>query len=226
MATATAPPAAPVLEPYRFTTGAYFRMVEAGILTEDDRVELLGGQVVAMSPSNPPHASAISRCVRVFTRALRDDQALVREQSPLDLEPYDAPEPDVALVRPRADDYHTGHPTAAAVLLVIEVSDSTLTGDRLVKRPLYAAAGLPEAWILNLQADRLEVARGPRGDQYAAVRVYGPGERVAPLAFPELELAVADLLPSGAAERERAREQEAERRQRASGKRRGPEPDR
>jgi Uma2 family endonuclease len=219
MATATAPPAAPLLEPHRFTTDAYFRMVAAGILTEDDRVELLGGQVVAVSPSNPPHASALSRCVRRFTRALGDERALVREQSPLDLEPYDAPEPDVALVRPRADEYTAGHPTAGAVLLVVEVSDSTLQTDRHVKRPLYAAAGLPEVWLLNLREDRLEVAREPRGDQYAAVRVYRPEERVAPLAFPDLVLAVADLLPPGAVERERAREQEAERQ-------RGPEPDR
>jgi Uma2 family endonuclease len=223
MATATAPPAASLLEPHRFTTADYFRMVAAGILTEDDRVELLGGQVVAVSPSNPPHASALSRCVRLFTRALGDDQALVREQSPLDLEPYDAPEPDVAVVRPREDEYTTSHPTTAAVLLVVEVSDSTLLTDRKVKVPLYAAAGLPEAWILNLQEDRLEVGREPRGDRYDAVRVYQPEERVAPLAFPELVLAVADLLPPGAAERERARAQEAERRQRERGRQREPE---
>src|SRR5262245_6903519 len=111
MATATAPPAAAALRPHRFTTADYFRMVAAGILTEDDRVELLDGQIVDMSPSNPPHAGTISRCVRRFTRVLRDDQALVREQSPLDLEPYDAPEPDVALVHPREDDYTTAHPT-------------------------------------------------------------------------------------------------------------------
>ena len=222
MATATAPPAAPPLVPHRFTTEAYFRMVAAGILTEDDRVELLNGQIVEMSPSNPPHAGTISRCVRLFTRALGDDQALVREQSPLDLEPYDAPEPAVALVRPRADDYTTAHPTAGAVLLVVEVSDSTLATDRLVKRALYAAAGLPEVWLLDLQHDRLEVGREPRGDGYT-VRVYGPGERVASLAFPEVAVAVADLLPPGAAERERARAQEAERRQRERGRQRGRE---
>ena len=211
MATATAPPAASLLEPHRFTTADYFRMVAAGILTEDDRVELLGGQVVAVSPSNPPHASALSRCVRLFTRALGDDQALVREQSPLDLAPYDAPEPDVALVRPRADDYTRAHPTAEAVLLVIEVSDSTLATDRHVKRALYAAAGLPEVWLLDLQHDRLEVGREPRGNGYT-VRVHGPAERVAPLAFPELAVAVADLLPPGVADREREREQAAARR--------------
>jgi Uma2 family endonuclease len=208
MVTATAPPAAPELVPHRFTTAAYFRMVAAGILTEDDRVELLGGQIVEMSPSNPPHAAAVSRVLRVFARALRDDQALGRDQSPLDLEPYDAPEPDVALVRPRADEYATAHPTAAAVLLVVEVSDSTLLTDRRVKLPLYAAAGLPEVWLLDLQHDRLEVAREPRGERYAVSRAYRPPERVAPLAFPDLELTVADLLPPGAAEREgeRARE--------------------
>jgi Uma2 family endonuclease len=221
MATATAPPAAAELRPHRFTTTDYFQMVAAGILTEDDRVELLGGQIVEMSPSNPPHAGTVDRCIRVFSRAV-GDRALIRNQNPLDLEPYDAPEPDVALVRPRADEYTTSHPTAAAVLLVVEVSDSTLTTDRLVKRPLYAAAGLPEVWILNLQDDRLEVGREPRGDQYAAVRVYGPRERVAPLAFPELLIAVTDLLPPGVADREREREQATETR-RPGERRRGPE---
>ena len=204
MATATAPTAAE-LRPHRFTTDEYFRMVAAGILTEDDRVELLGGQIVDVSPSNPPHAAAVARVLRVFNRALRDDQALSRDQSPLDLEPYDAPEPDVALVRPRADEYATAHPPAAAVLLVVEISDSTLLTDRRVKLPLYAAAGLPEVWILNLQQDRLEVYREVAGEQYGVSRSYRHTERIAPLAFPELELAVADLLPPGAAERERER---------------------
>ena len=206
MATATAPPASAEPRPHRFTTADYFRMVAAGILTEDDRVELLGGQIVDMSPSNPPHAAAVGRVLRVFNRALRDDQTLSRDQSPLNLEPYDAPEPDVALVRPRADEYTTGHPTAEAVLLVVEVSDSTLLTDRRVKLPLYAAAGLPEVWILNLQQDRLEVYREVAGEQYGVSRIYRHTERIAPLAFPELELAVADLLPPGAAERERAKE--------------------
>ena len=205
MAIATAPPAAAELVPHRFTTDAYFRMVAAGILTEDDRVELLGGQIVDVSPSDPPHAAAVGRVLRVFNRALRDDQALVRDQSPLDLEPYDAPEPDVALVRPRADEYATAHPPAAAVLLVVEVSDRTLLTDRRVKLPTYAAAGIPEVWLLNLQQDRLEVSREPEGDRYGVSRVYRHPERIAPLAFPGLEVAVADLLPPGAAERERER---------------------
>ena len=205
MATATAPPAAAAMRPHRFTTADYFRMVAAGILAEDARVELLDGQIVDMSPSNPPHATAVARVLRVFNRGLRDDQALARDQSPLDLEPYDAPEPDVALVRPRADEYATAHPTAEAVLLVVEVADSTLLTDRRVKLPLYAAAGLPEVWLLNLQQDRLEVSREPEGDRYGLSRIYRHTERIAPLAFPALELAVADLLPPGAAERERER---------------------
>jgi Uma2 family endonuclease len=222
MAMATAPGAAPPLEPYRFTAAAYFRMVEAGILTENDRVELLRGQIVAMSPSNPPHAAAISRCLRAFMREI-GEQALLRDQSPLDLAEYDAPEPDVALVRPQADDYATAHPTAAVVLLVVEVSDSTLATDRHVKLPLYAAAELREAWLLNLQEDVLEVSREPRGDGYAVSRVYRAGERVIPLAFPEVELAVADLLPAGAIERERARAAATPRERR---RRRGPDPER
>jgi len=195
-------------------------MVAAGILTEDDRVELLGGQIVDVRPSDPPHAAAVARVLRVFNRALRDDQALARDQRPLDLEPYDAPEPDVALVRPRADEYATAHPAAAAVLVVVAVADSTLLTDRRVKLPAYAAVGLPEVGLpevglLNLQQDRLEVSREPEGDRYGVSRIYRHPERIAPLAFPELEVAVADLLPPGAAgrERERAGERSRDRRQ-------------
>jgi Uma2 family endonuclease len=206
MATATAPPAAAELRPHRFTTDDYFRMVAAGILTEDDRVELLGGQIVDVRPSNPPHAAAVARVLRVFNRALRDDQALARDQSPLDLEPYDAPEPDVAVVRPRADEYARAHPTADAVLLVVEVSDRTRLTDRRVTLPTYAAAGLPEVWLLNLQQDRLEVYREAAGERYGVSRVYQHTERITPLAFPARALAVADLLPPGADERERVGE--------------------
>ena len=203
MATATAT----ALAPHRFTVAEYYRMAEAGILGEDDRVELIGGQIVDMSPINPPHAAAVSRCARVFMQGV-GDRALVRAQSPLDLGEYDAPEPDVALVRPRADEYATAHPTAAEVLLVVEVSDSTLTYDRSTKMPLYAAAGIREAWLLNLQARRLEVYREPGRDGYAVSRVHRPGERVAPQAFPDLECGVADLLPPGRRERDRRRGQD------------------
>jgi Uma2 family endonuclease len=121
------------------------------------------------------------------------------------------PEPDVALVRPRADEDATAHPTAEAVLLVVEVSDSTLLTDRRVKRPRYAAAGLPEVWLLDLQHDRLEVSRAPRGERYAVSRAYRPPERLAPLDFPDLELTVAAPLPPGAAERDRERARERRR---------------
>ncbi|MDQ3701276.1 MAG: Uma2 family endonuclease, partial [Chloroflexota bacterium] len=209
MATATLSTRASALAPHRFTAAEYYRMVEAGILGEDDRVELLGGQIVDMSPINPPHAATVDRSVRVFTRAV-GDRALIRNQNPLDLGEYDAPEPDLALVQPRADEYAEAHPTAAAVLLLVEVADSSLVYDRHVKLPLYAAAGVREAWILNLQERRLEVSQEPREDGYAVTRVYRASERLAPLVFPELDIAVADLLPPGAVERARAAEHQRE----------------
>ena len=212
MATAPAPP----LAPHRFRAAEYFRMVEAGILTADHRVELLGGQIVEVSPTNPPHAAALSRSVRVFTLGV-GDRALVRDQSPLDLAEYDAPEPDVALVRPRADEYATGHPTAADVLLVLEISDTTLATDRATKLPLYAAAGVREAWLLNLQEDVLEVHREPGPQGYAWRRVYRAGERVAPEALPQLEVAVEALLPPAGLGRERRGSERATDRGRARG---------
>jgi Uma2 family endonuclease len=210
MATATAPPAAADLAPHRFTASEYYRMAEAGILGEDDRVELIGGQIVDMSPINPPHAAAVDRCVRVFTRAVAD-RALVRNQNPLDLGEYDAPEPDLAVVRPRVDEYAEAHPTAAEVLLLVEVADSSLAYDRATKLPLYAAADIRETWLLNLQQRRLEVSQEPHEDGYAVTRIYRPGERVAPLVFPDLNLAVTDLLPPATGERARDAEPGRER---------------
>jgi Uma2 family endonuclease len=221
MATATAPAAAPALAPHRFTVADYHRMLEVGILAEDDRVELLGGQVVEMSPAGPPHAAATDRLGDRLAAGTAG-RALVRRQNPLDLGEYDEPEPDLAVVRPRADYYAERHPTAAEVLLLVEVADSSLVYDQRTKAAIYAAAGIREVWVLNLPERVLEVYRdaGPAG--YQDRQTHQRGERVAPLAFPDLELAVADLLPPSAVERERG----AEQRQREQGRHRGPEPER
>lgn len=215
MATATAPPAAPALVPHRFTVADYYRMLEIGVLDEDDRVELLGGQVVDMSPMGPPHAAAAEQARDVLQAAL-GARAQVRDSKPLGLGEYDEPLPDLAIVRPRPDRYAAAHPTAADVFWLVEVAESSLARDQWAKAAIYAAAGVREVWVVNLPERVLEVYRdaGPAG--YLDRQTHRRGERVAPLAFPELALAVADLLPPGATDQER----EADERQR------GPAPER
>jgi Uma2 family endonuclease len=227
MATATTPTSAPTATPpgrvlHRFRAADYYRMLEAGILHEDDRVELLGGQVVEMSPSGPLHAATTDRTGDVLAAATAG-RALVRRQNPLDLGEWDAPEPDLAVVRPRADYYAEGHPTAADVFWLVEVADSSVVHDQRTKAALYAAAGIREVWVVNVPERVLEIYRAPGPPGYEDRQTHHQGERVAPLAFPELQLAVADLLPPGGPER--AQEQEAGQRPREQeqGPGRGPE---
>lgn len=208
MATATAPRTAPARAPHRFTVAEYYRMAAAGILGEDDRVELLGGEIVDMSPIGPGHASSADRCGAVFAGLVVARRVILRTQNPLDLGEYDAPQPDVAVVRPRADFYATAHPGPADVRLLIEVADSTLAFDRSTKAAIYAAAGIRELWLVNLPDGALEVCRDPGPAGFQDRHVLQRGERVTPLAFPELEVAVADLLPPAAPQPARAQDAE------------------
>lgn len=181
-------------ERWRFTVDDYHRMAGAGIFAEDDRIELIDGEIVRMSPIGDRHAAAVNRGTRVFSRAV-GDRALVSVQNPVNLDPYDEPQPDVALLRPRADDYARGKPGPADIFLVVEVADTSLQYDRQVKLQRYAAAGVCETWLLDLPGDALEAHREPRPTGYALIRRYQRGERVAPEALPDVAVAVDDLLP-------------------------------
>jgi Uma2 family endonuclease len=172
----------------------YFGLVEAGVLAEDDRVELLEGVVIAMTPSNPQHAAVVG----LVSEALREAVgrvAAVRAQCTLSLAPWSAPEPDVAVVPGSHRAYLSAHPTTA--LLVVEVADASLQQDRITKAAIYAAAGIPEYWIVNLREGAVEVRRDPDRDRalYRDVRTLHGGERVELAALPGATVAVADLLP-------------------------------
>jgi Uma2 family endonuclease len=147
-----------------------------------------------MSPIGDRHMAAVNRCNRVFSRAA-GERVLVSVQNPVDLDPYNEPQPDVALLRPRGDDYACGKPGPPDLLLVVEVADTSLAYDRQTKLPRYAATGVREAWLLDLEADALEVHREPRPDGYALIRRYRRGERVRAEALPDVDVAVEDLLP-------------------------------
>lgn len=182
----------PARQPKAWTRAEYDAMVEAGIFGPEDRVELIEGEILTMSPQKSLHATG----VQLAADALRSAMGLgfvTRVQVPLALTADSEPEPDIAVVAGEARDYRDAHPRTA--LLVVEVSDTTLDFDRSVKQRLYARAGIPELWIVNLGEARLEVHRQPHLAGYAERVVLAAGDNVAPLARPTASLAVADLLP-------------------------------
>jgi Uma2 family endonuclease len=152
---------------HRLDVDAYYKMAEAGILTREDRVELIDGEIFDMNPIGSPHAAVVKRLNRLFARAAAEGMVLVGVQDPLRLDAYNEPEPDLMLLRPRADDYQANHPGVADVLLLIEVSDSSLAYDRGRKLALYAQFGVPEVWIVDLLGAALETYRQPRDGAYA-----------------------------------------------------------
>jgi Uma2 family endonuclease len=178
---------------HRFTVTDYHRMGEAGIFAEDDRVELIDGEVVQMTPIGSRHAGCVKRLNRLLGAAV-GDRAVVAVQDPIALHPDSEPQPDLALLRPRADFYGGGHPGPADVWLVVEVADRSLAFDRGVKVPLYARAGVPELWIVDLAGDGVETYRRPAGGRYAEVQRLGRGQRLGCAAFPGLDVAVDDVL--------------------------------
>jgi Uma2 family endonuclease len=182
-----------LLTRHRFTIEEYHRMGETGILPEDRRHELIGGDIVVREPIGIQHASTVDRLNRLWMSRL-GDRANVRIQNPVQFPLLDSElQPDVMLLSPREDFYAAGHPQAADVLLLIEVADTTLRLDRRVKIPLYARAGVREVWLVDLTTSQLEISREPLGDRYGSVRILTRGERVFPEAFPDVTIDVADL---------------------------------
>src|SRR5262245_37488730 len=177
-----------------FTVERYFALVTEGVLEPDDRVELLEGVVVAMAPHDTPHASGVARVTRVLIKAL-DERAVIRTQLSFIAGRYSVPEPDIAVVPGRYEDYDHEHPRSAH--LVVEVADSSLKQDRLTKAMVYAAAGVPEYWIVNVVHGQVEVYRDPdrRARRYRSVTVVRRGEHIALVAFPDVSIAAGDLLP-------------------------------
>ena len=176
-----------------FTVADYHRLGEIGILGEDDRVELLDGQIVEMSPIGSRHAGCVKRFVWLLPRLL-GDAAMLGVQDPVTLDDHSEPEPDIAVLKPRADTYSTSHPRPDDVLLVIEVADTSVQHDRTRKIPLYARAAIAEAWLVNLPADRIEVWTRPGPDGYADVRMAQRGETLSPLLLDGVTLQVNEIL--------------------------------
>jgi len=161
----------------QFTVTDYARMRETGILAEDDRVELIAGEVRQMSPIGPFHAAVVKRLNTLLNRAL-DETMIVSVQDPIQLDDQSEPQPDLAILHYRDDYYAHAHPVADDVLLVIEVADSSADYDREEKMPRYAAANIMEAWLIDLAADRVEQYSQPRNGIYRLKQIIERGEVV------------------------------------------------
>jgi hypothetical protein len=179
--------------PRLFTVDEYHRMAEAGILSEDERVELIEGEVVEMSPVGSRHVACVNRLTWLLSRR-SGDEAIVSVQNPIRLSEYSEPEPDLALLRPRSDFYAEVLPGPADTLLVVEVMETSGEYDREKKLPLYAEAGIPEVWLVDLAGECIEVYRQPGPDGYREVETKRRGEKLAPRTFPDVELAVDEIL--------------------------------
>ena len=178
----------------KFTVAEYYRMAEAGILKPDERVELIEGEIVVMPPIGPEHADDVDQFNAVFA-SYAPGRFRIRIQNPVHLDSGSEPQPDAMLLRLRPEGYRAAHPTPADVLLVIEVADSTLAFDRDVKAHLYGRNGIPETWVRNLPEDCIERFTQPGPEGYAQHTVHHRGDTITPVSFPDLELAVAELLP-------------------------------
>ena len=177
-----------------FDVRDYYRMAEAGILQEGDKVELIEGEVLAMSPIGSPHSAAIDRAARALMK-LSGDAAIVRIQGPVRLDDYNEPQPDIALLRPKKDFYAAGHPSPPDILLIVEIAQSSLQFDQTIKLRLYGRAGVPEYWVSDIQHDRLFAYSDFEADSYRTIRELHRGDFIAPKLLPERQIPVDSLLP-------------------------------
>ena len=164
----------------------YYKISEVGILKSDDHVELINGEIFQMSPIGSRHAAIVDRLARKLNQLL-PDQITVRVKNPIRFDRNNEPEPDISLLKYKADDYASAHPVPADVLALFEVAGSSIRFDKEVKAPLYATHGIREYWIIDLDTNQIEVFSKPEGDAYTETRIYRPGDEV-PLMGKELSV--------------------------------------
>jgi Uma2 family endonuclease len=177
----------------RFTADEYQRMGQVGILLEGDRVELIDGEVVAMTPIGTRHNASVARANRALVRAA-GDEAIVLPQGSVRLDLYSEPQPDLVLMRLRSDFYASRHAGPGDILLIVEIADSSFQYDRDVKGPLYATAGIPEYWLADLNTNLLWRYSVPERRAYRNVEQYNRGQSIAPLLLPACVIDVDVLL--------------------------------
>ncbi|NJO66520.1 MAG: Uma2 family endonuclease [Leptolyngbyaceae cyanobacterium RM1_405_57] len=175
-----------------WTVDEYHRMIESGILTEGDRVELLEGQIVEINPQLPPHAATTQRAFRYLDRLL-EDVAYVRMRLPITLSPKSEPEPDIAVVRIDSNEYGDRHPTSADIFLIVKVADFTLLNDRRQKALIYSKAGILDYWILDVNARQVYVFREPTQAGYRKETTLPANTMLAPVAFSDKDIPLTQL---------------------------------
>ncbi|MCC7449379.1 MAG: Uma2 family endonuclease [Anaerolineae bacterium] len=176
-----------------FTVDEFHRMGETGIFSADDRVELIEGEIIHMPPIGSYHAAHVDRLNMLLYPHVAQI-AIIRVQSPIELTDHSEPQPDLALLKPRKDFYAGSHPLSSDVLLVIEVADTTVHDDRTVKTLLYAAAGIPEMWLIDLPAAVIDVCSNPVDEQYQTIQHLKRGDALTSPTIHELVLKVEDIL--------------------------------
>lgn len=176
-----------------FTTEDYHRMLTSGILSENDHVELLGGEIVEMSPIGSRHAACVKRLNRLLSRKI-GDRGMIGVQDPIHLDARSEPQPDLVVLRPRADFYATTHPQPEDVLLIVEVAETSAGYDREVKLPLYAQAGIPEVWLVDLAEEGIRAFTKPLPQEYDEIRHYWRSDVITPQTFPDVQIALTDIL--------------------------------
>lgn len=174
------------------TVDDYHKMGEAGILGEDDRVELVERELIDMAPIGSEHAGQVIQ-LNALLSVLLAGRALLSPQNPVRLGEYSEPQPDIMILRLRGDFYRTAHPQPEDVLLLIEVADATIHYDRNMKIPLYARHGIPEVWLIDLQKKNVEIYRQPSGDGYRQILRPAKDERISLSLLPDVSMLIADL---------------------------------
>ena len=177
----------------KFTVEQFHKMAESGILNEDDRVELIRGEIIEMAAIGTKHAACVRRLNNVLHRIF-GDEVIISVQNPIGLDDSSEPQPDVVLLKPREDFYASAHPQPKDVFLIIEVADTTIKYDREVKIPLYAEEGVIEVWLVDINLECVEVYREPATDGYKKVEKFSRGESLIIQAFEDVNISVDEIL--------------------------------
>jgi Uma2 family endonuclease len=177
---------------HKFNVEQYHQMGEASIFAPGVRLELIQGEIVDMTPIGLKHAIAINRLNYLLTLRVRD-RGIISIQNSIRLNNYSEPQPDVVILRHRQDFYANKFPAAEDVLLLVEVSDSSLKYDREVKVPLYAKSNIPETWVIDLNQEIIEIYRHPIENIYTLKQVINAGQSFSPVAFPDINLTPSDI---------------------------------
>ena len=177
-----------------WTVDEYHRLIETGILTTDEKVELLEGQIIQMSPQRPPHAATI-QCASDYLRDLLSLRATIRVQLPITLLPNSEPEPDIAVVHVDYHKYFDHHPAPDEIFLLVEVAKTTLKSDRIAKASTYAKAKIPEYWVLDVQERQVHVFRDPVGEAYKQETTLNKDTTISTIAFADINVSLNQLFP-------------------------------